>query len=129
MKNPRITAKERGLIKGSLRRVFSRSELRKEALNATRIDHKDPNRPRVTKWSWCTECGIIEPTYLIEIDHVKPVQNPGETLDDLTVDELVDRIWCELINLRAVCKPCHKEKTKAENQERARLRKIKKGNL
>jgi 5-methylcytosine-specific restriction endonuclease McrA len=117
MKNPK-DAKERNLIKGALRRVFSRSNLRREALAKHDISFSDPLRPRVTRWSWCGECGILEPTYKMEVDHKKPVIEVNETMDDLTWDELIGRIWCDIGNLSPVCKDCHKIKTKKENKER-----------
>lgn len=118
LKNARISNKERNLIKGALRRVFSRSDLRREALNKHDIQFTDINRPRVTKWSFCGECGVITPKYLMQIDHVVPIIKLNETLEDLTWDELIDRLWCNINNLLPLCKECHKLKTKAENKER-----------
>lgn len=123
MRNPRVTKKELGLIKGALRRVFSRSELRKQALDAYTIDHYDSERPRVTKWAWCPECGQIYPRYLTQVDHQLPIIAINETLEDLTFDELVNRLWCDLSNLKAMDKDCHKEKTKAENKARREFKK------
>lgn len=124
MKNPKDN-KERNLIKSALRRVFSRSNLRREALERQSVEYTDPKRPRVTKWGWCAECGEFTPNYLLEVDHVNPVIKLDETLEDLNWDELVDRIWCDIGNLRAVDKTCHKIKSKQENKER---REFKKGN-
>ena len=122
MKKPE-SPKERNLVKGALRRVFSRSDLRRQALLKTRIEHSDPLRPRVTKWNWCTVCGVIEASYLFEVDHTMPLIPLKLTLEDLTWDEVVEGLWCDLENLMPVCKPCHKEKTKAETKERKRLKK------
>jgi hypothetical protein len=47
MNNPRVTSKERGLLKGAIRRVFSRSDLRRKVIELSRIDHTDSTRPRV----------------------------------------------------------------------------------
>ena len=127
MNNPKHP-KERNLIKGALRRVFSRSELRREALALSRIEHSDVERPRVTKWSKCTECEKPTPTYLIEIDHILPIVPLDKTLDDMTWDELVDALWCDIKNLRPVCKPCHKIKNKAEAAKRREFKKGRKAN-
>ena len=125
MNNP-TNPKERNLIKGAIRRVFSRSELRKQAIDASRVEgYTDPNRPRVTKWSKCPECKQMTPTYLMEVDHVKPVVELDSTLEEMTWDELVNKIWCDITNLVAICKPCHKIKSKAEAKERRRLKKEK----
>lgn len=123
MKNP-SNPKERNLIKGALRRVFSRSELRLQALNKHNIAHYDENRPRVTKWSWCGECGVVEPRYLMQVDHKNPVIGVHETMDDLTWDELIEeRMWCTSENLVPLCKSCHKIKTKEENKARREFKK------
>ncbi len=123
MKNP-SSPKERNLLKGALRRVFSRSDLRREALDKHNIVYHDPNRPRVTKWSFCGECGCIEPRYLMEVDHVIPIIALHETLDDLSWDTVVDRLWCDLSNLVPKCSSCHRRKTQEENKERRRLKKV-----
>lgn len=125
MKKPN-NSKERGLVKGALRRVFSRSELRREALDKTRIRYNDPERPRVTKWSWCTVCGVIQPTYLMDIDHTMPLIPLHVSLEEMSWDEVVDRLWCDISNLNPVCKSCHHEKSALETKERKRLKKERK---
>lgn len=126
MKNPRITAKERGLLKGACRRVFSRSDLRKEALEATRIKHTDPDRPRVKKWSRCSTCKEITPSYLIEIDHVLPVIPTNSSLEEMSWDEMINRLWCDNNNLTGICKPCHNSKCTVERKERLKYKKERK---
>lgn len=120
-------AKERNLIKGAIRRVFSRSELRKRALDSSIVrDYSDPSRKRVTRWSRCSVCSKMEPTYLMEIDHVAPIVPVNSMLEDMSWDQVIDNVWCDERNLKPCCKPCHKEKTKAENFERRRLKKERK---
>jgi 5-methylcytosine-specific restriction endonuclease McrA len=124
--NLRITPKERGLLKGAARRVFSRSELRKLALAAVSIIHADPERPRVKKWGQCPECTKLVPLYLFQVDHVSPIVPLDTPLEDMSWDSLINNIWCNPENLRAICITCHKTKTKAEAKERAKLRKERK---
>lgn len=123
MKNPRISAKERNLIKGALRRVFSRSDLRRAAIDASRIEHSDPERPRVKKWSMCPFCKTPTATYEMQVDHVVPIVPLDSALEYMTADELIDRIWCDPDNLLAICVPCHKIKTKAETKLRKQYKK------
>lgn len=124
MKNPRITVKERNLLKGAIRRVFSRSDLRKQALEKTIVPgYHDPARPRVTKWSRCTVCAQMNPTYLTEIDHMDPIVPVTIAFADMSLDTLEDNIWCELERLQGICKVCHKAKTKAENKLRRQHKK------
>lgn len=126
MNNPRITNKERGLIKGSLRRVFSRSELRQRVVELSRVDHSDPKRPRVKKWSKCKLCQEITPTYLMAVDHIIPLIPVDRSLAEMSWDEIVDRLWCEFFNLQAICPTCHDIKTKAERKERTASKKANK---
>lgn len=123
--NNNLTVKERNLIKGAIRRVFSRSELRKAAIEASRIDHHDPERPRVKKWSLCPICKVKTPTYLMECDHINPIIPVGLSLEEMSWDEVINNVWCDIINLLAICKTCHHEKSKIENAERRRLKKLK----
>lgn len=121
MANPRITKKERALIKGAIRRVFSRSELRRRALDAAIVkDYHDPSRKRVTRWGRCHGCNKLEPAYLLEVDHQSPVIPLDSSLEQMTWDELVDRVWCDEKLLKPLCESCHKDKTKGEQQERKR---------
>jgi 5-methylcytosine-specific restriction endonuclease McrA len=123
MQNPK-NPKERNLLKGAMRRVFSRSDLRRKVIeDSLIIGHIDANRDRVTKWCWCRECGVIDAAYKMQVDHIIPVIKLGESLEDLTWDELVDRLWCAPSNLKIMCIPCHKEKSSLENKERRRLKK------
>lgn len=121
--NKRITSKERGLLKGAIRRVFSRSDLRKEALEKVKIEHKDPKRLRVSKWGKCPICKMPEALYLFQVDHRVPIVPLDRSLEEMTWDEVVDRTWCPIENLQAICKPCHKIKTKEEAKERKKNKK------
>ena len=114
-----MTVKERNLLKGAIRRVFSRSDLRRKLIESHTIEgYSDINRPRVTKWGYCTECGEITPRYKLEVDHEPPIVPIGKRLEDMTWDELIDNLWCNEINLRPMCKDCHKAKSKAEMKKR-----------
>lgn len=121
--NPRISKKERGLLKGAIRRVFSRSDLRRKALAQCSIPHEDPRRPRVKKWGWCASCGEVTPQYLLSIDHINPVVPTDTPFEAMSIDVLVNNIWCEEFLLQALCERCHSDKTKAENALRRKVKK------
>jgi hypothetical protein len=123
VKNERISAKERGLIKGAIRRVFSRSDLRRSILEAGKVDYFDPNRPRVKKWTRCSACGKLTPTYLAEVDHTDPIIPVDRSLESMTWDEIIDRVFCSPNNLAILDKICHKLKTASENAERRKIKK------
>lgn len=124
--NPRITKKERGLIKGGIRRAFSRSELRQKAIAESRVDHYDPTRPRVKKWSRCSKCQKLVPTYQVELDHKDPIIPVDKSFEDMSLDEVVDRTWCDERLLQPMCPECHELKTQAENKIRRENKKNKK---
>lgn len=124
MRNPRITKKEQGLIKGSLRRVFSRSDLRRAVIEASIIQHSDSTRKLVKTWCRCNICSQPEAKSNMVVDHISPVIRIEESLDAMEATELVDRLWCERNNLQAVCEDCHKVKTKEENAARRKYKKL-----
>lgn len=125
MNNPRLTKKDMQLLKGAVRRAFARSELRKTVLEKNSVDHFSEDRPRVTRWGFCSCCGLVVPKYTLQVDHIEPLQPIGTELTDMSMDELVNRAWCDETNLQAICKICHKAKSKAENAERRRIKKEK----
>lgn len=122
-RNPRLTSKDRGAIKGALRRAFARSDLHEEILILGAIEHSDPKRPRCKKWSWCEECGEVVPQWTITIDHDDPVIPVTTSFEDMTLDEAVARMWCDPKNLRRLCAPCHDRKTAGETELRKQRKK------
>ena len=120
MKNPRISKKEHGLIKGALRRVFSRSDLRKMAIALARIEHSDPKR-RTKKWVRCKECNEPTPEWMCQADHIVPCVPLDTSFDQMEVQVFIDNLWCELDNLQILCHTCHKRKSALEASERKRL--------
>lgn len=124
--NNRLKPKERGLLKGAIRRVFSRSDLRKEAIEAVAVSHSDPSRPRVKKWGICPLCTNHTPLYLFQVDHLDPIIPTNSSLEEMTWDDVVNRTWCDANNLQAICPTCHIAKTKAERAVRVANKRIKK---
>lgn len=117
---------EKNAIKGALRRLFTRStickEVRESAIHPTR------KGPRGGKMYICKKCGGVYPAKSIQVDHIRPVIKPKETIHDLDYNTLVKRIFCSKRNLQVLCKDCHKTKTTKERKEKAKWRKkMKKG--
>lgn len=129
MNNPNMTAKERNLLKGAIRRVFSRSEVRKAALSRCEVDITSLNRPRVKKWCYCYDCERYTPKYLMQVDHLSPIIPVELSLEHIISDDelgwtyLIDSTWCDPKNLIAKCIDCHKIKTKLENKKRREWKK------
>lgn len=117
------STKERNLLKGAMRRVFSRSDLRRQVLEEAKVSHLDILRPRVKTWYKCAECGVKEAGFRMQVDHVIPVVPLNKSFDEMSFDELVSNLWCDKSNLSALCEPCHKTKSKAENKLRREYKK------
>lgn len=125
--NDQLTPKERGLIKGALRRVFARSDLRRQVVDAAKITgHSDLSRPRVKSWVRCAECKKPEAKSYCAVDHMIPLVPLDSSLDEMTWDELIDRLWCDVKNLQLLCEGCHDSKTKAEGKIRREFKRRKK---
>lgn len=126
MNNPRMTTKERNLVKGALRRVFSRSELRKTAIEASIIPgYSDLSRPKVKTWCLCSQCRFGEAKSYVVVDHIDPVVPTHCSLEEMSWDDVIYRMWCALDNLQVLCQTCHKSKTSIESKERKRFKKEK----
>lgn len=119
MKNPRLTPKDRGLIKGAIRRAFARSELHQKIVDRTKIQHFDPNRARVKKWAVCELCKQKVPQYTVVVDHVVPIIPLDQEFSEMDLNEVIDRTWCDEANLQGICNPCHEVKTLREDNIRA----------
>lgn len=118
--NSRVTPKDRNLIKGALRRAFARSELHKRASARFSIEHEDPKRPRVKKWAWCAKCGEVTPRWQMQLDHLNPIVPTDTKFENMSLDTLVDNLWCEENLLDLLCEMCHTLKTSLEREERKR---------
>ena len=114
----RLTSKDKALIMSAIRRVFSRSELRRSIVTAAIVYHSDRSRPRVKNWVKCAICGKPEAISSIQVDHIIPVTPLNKSLTDLSIHDMVIRTWCDPSNLQVLCKPCHQVKSNAENAER-----------
>jgi 5-methylcytosine-specific restriction endonuclease McrA len=70
----------------------------------------------------CSLCSKVVGSKEMKVDHIEPVVPvTGFT----TWDDLISRLFCEESGLQAICKPCHDEKTKKENEQRRRCMKEK----
>lgn len=87
-----------------------------DAYVGTKINPKSGRRCKFYK---CACCNEEFPLAMIEVDHINPiVPITGFT----TWDEVINNLFCEKEDLQAVCKDCHKIKTKAETQERKQFK-------
>ena len=128
---------ERGRVKGAIRRTFRLSPQMKEVLQAARVElppalKKDgtPGKKPQVRYR-CAICSGLFPQKFVQVDHIEPVVPLNKQEKDMTYDEMVRRIICEVSKLQVVCstplkyndnKPsCHKLKTDEENWMRRRI--------
>lgn len=129
MNNPRLTKKDKELLKGAIRRVFSRSELHHKIIASAVIQHKDVTRPKVKTWCICPSCQKPDAKSYFVVDHINPVIKIEETAYELEPDTIIDRVWCEENNLQPICQKCHKIKSASENKLRRAYKKERKNHV
>lgn len=113
-----LTNKERNLLKGTINRLFSQSGIREWARAFSKIEYYDPMRPRVKNWSECAHCSKPTPEYETDIDHKIPRVPVDSNFADMPIQSYIDRTWCEIELLQALCQSCHTQKSSHENVER-----------
>jgi len=107
-----IYAIPRSRIIGEIRRQWFRSPHYKACLHRV-ISEKVGVRGG--KRIDCVECGVdIAPNKasVNHLDHVIPLDKSNK---DLALDEIAERMWCDIERTEILCKECHKKQTKAEN--------------
>lgn len=103
-------------IKGGLRSASVRWPPRYGALASAFCGRKvNPKTGRLAKLYGCKNCGHEFPASDVEVNHKEPVI-PLSGFDSW--DNVIKRMFCEEDGLEVLCKPCHKEVTKKENEER-----------
>lgn len=66
----------------------------------------------------CNQCGGAFSRKEVHVDHKEPVVPVFMTLEEMTWDTIIARLFCEPDKLQVLCKPCHLKKSKEENKER-----------
>jgi 5-methylcytosine-specific restriction endonuclease McrA len=113
---------DKQIIKGALRRVMARSPIVREVYSKS--VHPTLKGVRGGKQLICAICKKAFPSNRMAVDHIIPVVPLNKTVHDLSYDEIVNRIFCPIKNLQLLCEYCHKSKTKAEREERKRLKNL-----
>ena len=60
------------------------------------------------------------------MDHKDPIVPTDRLSKEMTWDEIIDRVFCDVSNLAVLCIDCHKLKSKGENMERKEEKRKKK---
>ena len=110
-------------IIGAIRRIFSMSVLYKHVKGKSLSEEVGV---RGGKQCVCKQCGKSSPWSKCSVDHVDPVIPYDRCAEEMTFDEIINRMWCDQDNLQVLCESCHNEKTQAENVVRRAHKKAKK---
>lgn len=101
------------VLRGGMRRFPNKWRALEAALYGSGINE---TTGRKAKLYTCASCAKLFTAKAIEIDHIEPVVNPVTGFT--TWDDYISRLFCPTYNLQALCKPCHKQKTKEEKSLR-----------
>jgi len=109
-------ARYNSFIKSALRNASQRWPPKYETLNNACTGAKiNQKTGRMAKHYKCNKCKEDFPAKEVEVNHIQPIV-PVSGFDSW--DGVIARMFCEADGLEVLCKPCHKEVTKSENEER-----------
>lgn len=110
-------ARFRSFVTSALRTASQRwppkFEALKNALEGRKVNQKTG---KLANHYRCAACDGLFVSSDVNVDHIKPVVDPKRGFK--TWDEYIDRLFCELDNFQVLCRPCHKDKTQKEKEQR-----------
>ena len=138
LKPPTPDIVKKRLIKGGIRRVFRQSIEMRVVLQSARIELppkilKDGSVGKKNQVRYkCALCDGLFSQKDVAVDHIEPVIPLHRSEEEMTIDEMAYRIWCDINNLQVICNiplkknndipSCHKIKTDEENFVRKTLK-------
>lgn len=109
-------ARYRSFIKSALRGASQRWPPKYKTLSDALVGKKiNEKTGRMANHFKCNSCNKEFPQKDVEVNHKLPVV-PVEGFT--TWDVVIERMFCEKEGLEVLCKPCHKQVTKQENEQR-----------
>jgi len=110
------------MIRGAIRRTFSRSPIVREVLMSGRREvpkfNKDGSLAKKPAVQYqCQVCSIWTGSTKVVVDHINPVISVEDGFRDWNT--FVDRLFCDKSNLQRICDPCHDQKTATERFDRS----------
>lgn len=103
----------KGFITSVLRSGARRWPPKYETLNDAYIGQKvNEKTGRLAKHYECNICKNTFTSKEMEIDHIIPIVDPH--FGFISWDLFIEKLYCSKANLQAICKTCHKNKTKKE---------------
>lgn len=111
---------KRTAIRGALRQAWKLAPQLKEIYKLNRIELTVQGRFRVYyQCAICLKQFCQKDTQVDHIDPVGPTPVSRNAPAGLTWGEFIDRMFCDISNLRIVCKPCHQGITKESRRGKA----------
>lgn len=101
------------VLRAGARRWPPKFEVLAEAFIGQKVNKKTG---RIAKHYRCNICKNEFTSKDIEVDHISPVVDPK--IGFQSWDVFIERLFCPKENLQAICKDCHKIKTKTERQKK-----------
>ncbi len=98
-----------------IRVLFRQAEQFQEARE--RAVHPTIKGPRGGKMYQCCKCEEAFKATEIQVDHIEPIVPNGIKQADMTIDEYVSRLFCDVSNLQILCFEDHKLKSKEERKK------------
>ena len=97
-------------IRSALRKAWSKYPVRYQVLNEASRPYKGTDKRRKKEYQ-CASCNKWFMQKEVEVDHIKACGSLQKYAD---LPRFVETLFCEIDNLRVVCKPCHKDITAKE---------------
>jgi len=112
---------ETAVIRGALRRAFSRSPVVREVMMVVRREvpkfNKGGERSKKDAVQYlCAGCGNYVSSTKVAVDHIIPVISVEDGLLDWNTFK--ERLFCDKSNLQVLCRGCHDVKTSSERVAR-----------
>jgi hypothetical protein len=129
------------MIKGAIRRVFRQSSEVRECLNRARVElppktlkNGELGKKNQVRYT-CAKCKQLFSQKNVQVDHINPVIELHLSEDEVNIDYMATRIWCDIDNLQVLCstkmkmlpigeKSCHSLKTGEENYIRDKWKEL-----
>lgn len=102
-------------IRGGFRRYPPKYVALAKACVGVKLNEKTG---RQAKHYTCAKCKKDFPGKEVQVDHKNPVVDPK--VGFVSWDEFILRLFCDVLNLQVLCKPCHLVKTKKEKVKRSK---------
>ena len=107
-------------IKASLRNVARFAPQINECLNNS--IHPYATGPRGGKMFQCAKCKGPFPRKEVQVDHTDPVVPIELRTKHMDWNDIIERMFCPVENLKVLCKPCHLIKSNEERKQRKQFR-------